>query len=273
MNTKQMPGEPFDTMQRRLREERRRTTAERDAFEEFTRRVQGLQTVTRPTTTTVLVERTADNGLEAILDIYRETVMAVPHYREEYDKCAHADIADEFGPGIAAMLPGSRGLDESTKRTVLLAADGSRRSRDALLEILDSESDSVESIASQLRTIAEELESISTVDFNSKTFGALDAYRGRIDTLRGKCDAIAATRQDTLGQYRHTTVGTSDVRSVPEYLYQEFDNVFPILAYIAELGDRMDTLHSRLSRVVSQYNADSRIREHADSCMQHRTES
>lgn len=268
-----MPDEPFDAMQRRLREERRRTTAERDAFKTFARRVQRLQTATITNTTTVLIERTQDDGPEAVLDAYRETVMAVPHYEEEYDKRAHADVAEEFGPEIAAALAESGGLDGSTKRAVLLAAAGSHRSREALLEALDSESGSIDSVAPQLRTIADDLESISSIDFDTETFGALDAYRCRIDTLREKCDAIAATRQDTVQHYRNTIVGTGDVISVPEYLYQHFDHTFPILAYIAELGDIMDGLHSRLSRVVSQHNIGAREREYVESTVRHRTES
>lgn len=267
-----MLDDPFDELDQRLREERRQTTAERNALETFARRVQRVQTVATPSTPAVLVERTADNSLTAIMDAYRETVMAVPHYEEEYGMHATADVAEELGPGIAATLVESVGLDESTKRAVLLSTAESHRSRKALLKVLDAERASLDSVTPRLRAIADELESISSIDFDAETFGALDAYRGRIDTLRNKCDVIAATRQEDVQRYRNATVGTGTVESIPRYLYQWSNHTYPVLAYIAGVGEFMDALNGRLGRAVSQHDNDYGVQKQVGGDARQRTE-
>lgn len=59
-----------------------------------------------PTVPPVVVDRTAENSLVAVMAAYREIVMAIPHYEEEYGDCDAADVADELGPDIAAALTG-----------------------------------------------------------------------------------------------------------------------------------------------------------------------
>lgn len=259
MHASDIQDEPFDAIRRCLHQERRRTVAERDAFEAFADRVRDVQPVTATTAPTPLVDRTASGSLESIRDAYRQTVMAVPHYEEEYGQGYATDVADELGPDVAAALTGTRDLDERTKRAVLLATAGSRRRREALLEVLGAERASVDAAAPRLRPIADELESLSSVDLGSESFGALDAYRVRTDALAERCDAVAAARQADLRDHRTAITVPCGAAALPRYLYGGFDDTFPLLAYVAALGQWIDELRIAVSRAVSRYEGDYRL--------------
>lgn len=113
-------AETFASLRTSLQTERRRTAAERRAFETFADRVEevncsntgskvppdcGMQD--GPTATLVASGHTdldGDGPTEAIQSAYEETVMAVSFYDEEYGDDYVESLRAEFGPEVATSL-------------------------------------------------------------------------------------------------------------------------------------------------------------------------
>ena len=114
-------GSAFEDLQDTVRTERKRTTAERRAFEAFGRRVRRLLgRVDQPSPGTVIGNGVASvtSSIEpfqtdqsAILrttatvrTAYEETVMSVAHYESEYNDTYKSSVHAEFGEEIGAAL-------------------------------------------------------------------------------------------------------------------------------------------------------------------------
>lgn len=266
---------PFESMQRRLHIERRRTTAELAAFDTFIDRVQDIPTTRAASLSSpsALIERAPKGGLASVRDAYRSTVMAVPHYEEEYDNDFAEDVIEEFGSTIATILEQDRPFDARTKQTLLALAVDSQSRRMTHIDLIDAERESIEAATERLRPIAEELDTIADTELQEESFGSLDAYRARMDTLVEKCDTAAEHRQNDLFKHQSIAALPDEIAAVPLYLYQRHDSTFPILAYVAALGDQIVAIRSAISRTVSQYKADRDFQPSSDTEICRRTGS
>ncbi|VTT85757.1 hypothetical protein DM2_1795 [Halorubrum sp. DM2] len=194
----------------------------------------------------------AGSRLVAVRDAYRSTVMSVPHYEAEYDDTYERSVAEEFGPELAYALTRTNCFHEEYKRSLLSAAETAVQEREAFLDALESEIESVERARSRLDPIRTEIEAIEVelgCDGEGKKgtadFGALDACRTRTDALREDCDRIAARRQRVLADHERR-LALSDDLNLPAYCYQDLDVTYPVLAAVAAVGDRLDALRRRI---------------------------
>lgn len=112
--------------------ERERITTERDALSTFLDRVSDLDVLTGdrhsdqarypPARSLVTPERAghATSSLACVRDAYRDTVMSVPHYQDDYGDTLPESLAEEFGHEIATAVMitiGSRLLSETSSST------------------------------------------------------------------------------------------------------------------------------------------------------------
>ena len=93
-----------------------RTTTERDAFASFLHRISNLDVSSvdlqlshahQASTQTLVTPKTpghAESQLKRVRNAYRETVMSVPHYQEDYGDSLPESLAEEFGPEIATAV-------------------------------------------------------------------------------------------------------------------------------------------------------------------------
>jgi hypothetical protein len=237
----------LDDAETLLRRERRRTVDEREAFEAFCRRVESIPPDDAPElgTGTVLVAGPTAANAERVADAYRETVMSVPHYADDYGDSYADSVSVEFGESVAVAL--ESGFDESTKRGVLSAARDSRAERVRLVSALDAER---ESLADARAFVAETLDELGEyrTDRLDEGFGALDARRARLEVLADRCDEAAAARQADI-RANHATLGLPErFPDLPTYLYQSLDERHPALATLAELGDVVASTRRRVER-------------------------
>ena len=275
MNHTFSPEEPFDPMQRRLQLERRRTAEELAAFETFTKRVEDVPTnrVAPTFGPSVLTNQSQGGGLELIRKAYCSTIMDVAHFDEEYGNEYAEDVIEEFGSTAAAALLENGSLTAQTKRLILDAAADSRASRTALLDIIDVETESVRVAATNLRPIADELATIADVAFQNESFGALDGYRARMDVLADQVVSAAERRQADLHDHRTRTAFSRNVVGLPCYLYQGFEPTFPILSFIASLGDQINTIQQDIAQAVSRYETEYNPSSSCEIDTRRRTES
>ncbi|MFW6318192.1 MAG: DUF7260 family protein, partial [Halorubrum sp.] len=148
-----------------LRVERRRVVDEREAFRAFRGRVSSIpdesgspgpsdgfagvgggmsDAVGAGTGGRGDVTAAPGSRLVSVREAYRATVMSVPHYAEEYDDTYERSVAEEFGPELAYALTRTDCFHEEYKRTLLSAVETAVQEREAFLDALESEIESVE---------------------------------------------------------------------------------------------------------------------------------
>ncbi|MDZ5812189.1 hypothetical protein U4E84_12640 [Halorubrum sp. AD140] len=256
------------------RVERRRVADEREAFRAFRGRVESISAETVQSANSVdpskVTRRTGaagapgatgaistgsepplGSGLVAVRNAYADTVMSVPHYRDEYDDTYERSTAEEFGPELAYALTRSTGFYAEYQRPLFDAIDDAIDERETLLERVDVEVASLDWTASRLASIRGEIPVLGR-EVPEGDFGALDACRARAAVLVKNCDRIAARRQHVLAAHaRDLRIGDDDV-DLPTYLYQDLSVTYPALAAVGTLGDRLDALTRRIERAMAR---------------------
>ncbi|KOX95686.1 hypothetical protein EXE48_08865 [Halorubrum sp. ASP1] len=274
-------SDPIRAARAALRVERRRTVDEREALRAFRGRVSSVPTEDGNATAAgpAAMDPTRGaggaiggaagspdgaggaaspgSGLVAVRDAYRATVMSVPHYETEYDDTYERSVAAEFGPEIAYALTRTDSFHEAYKRSLLSAIETAVQEREAFLDALESEIESVERAGSRLDPVRSEVAAIDDelgdgdAAAAAAGFGALDACRTRIEALVEDCDRIAARRQRVLADHERRLAIGDDI-DFATYCYQDLDASYPILAAVGTLGDRLERLRDRIERAMAR---------------------
>jgi len=255
------------------REERRRVADERDAFEEFADRVAGLS----PTDATgqedagngprstdrapanaggtirIRAGRSVDSGwdpdLERVVDAYRETVTAVPHYEEEYDDTVAESLAEELGYDTAVATVSGKTLSSGLQSALVARSRQARANRVELIDAVDEELDALDGAETTLsaidrerRNLLEHLEGVS----QAVTFDAAIDVWNRLSHLEERCDDAVEARQD---QLRDPPMETDDGPPLYEYLYSSLpETSYPVLAQFTQLADQLRADRRRIER-------------------------
>lgn len=234
----------FDAARRRLRTERRRTVDEREAFRAFERHVRKLDgqgTTTQPSVSTQMVATGDPRGLQAVQSAYESTVMAVPHYEDDYDEPFEEHVTGEFGPEIAALLTQTTVLRPQSKQTLVGAATQAQDKRAALVDALGAEKESFVPASQELLSVVDELQEYEETPFSEASFGALDAYRLRLTVLEETCEAVVDTRQNTLVEQRRSLSIPIEGPDIPTYVYQPLETTYPVVSVAATVLERIET--------------------------------
>lgn len=249
----------FADLRAAVRAERRRCAGERKSFEAFrsaladvetvdTERVAAGESAGPAAVHAVGASRTRPNdGVTRVCEAYRRTVMAVPHYDEEYGEPLAENFAREFGADVATAMANASVLTEGLRDAVDDAAAASRTERDEFVGLLDREESSLETVERRLDEAADRLDALDPRE-RPPTDEGFDELRGRYEAvrdLRGRLDELAADRQRTLAAHRRTL--SDGVPSVTEFLYPDADERFPVLASVAEAGERLDAVERRIT--------------------------
>jgi len=278
-------SDPVRAARAELRVERRRVVDEREAFRAFSARVSSIPDESAnagpsdPAAADGFVGVAGAVGgavggsgggaaspgsrLAAVRDAYRATVMSVPHYETEYDDTYERSVAEEFGPELAYALTRTSRFHEEYKRSLLSAVETAVQEREAFLDAVESEIESIERAGSRLDPIRSEIGAIEDevgvagdegadgADVETPGFGALDACRTRTEALTDDCDRIAGRRQRVLADHRRR-LALGDDLDLPGYCYQGLDVTYPVLAAVGAVGDRLDSLRSRIERAMAR---------------------
>jgi len=236
--------ELFEAARRQLRTERRRTVDEREAFRAFEsqlRKLDGQQTTAQPSVSTQMAVASGPHGLTAVQSAYKSTVMAVPHYEDDYDESFEEHVTGEFGPEIATLVTQTSSLRPQSKRTLVDAAAQAQDKRGALVDALDAEKESFAPVSRELLSVVEELQEYEEATFTDATFGTLDAYRLRLTVLEETCEELVETRQDALVRQRRTLSLPIEGPDIPTYVYQDLETTYPIVSTAATVLDSIET--------------------------------
>lgn len=234
-------------------DERRRAAAERDAFEQFRRRVARLETdritpadhAEPPGGSTLVAGSVADRGggLRAVRDAYEETVMATPHHAAEYDETLTESMAAEFSEGVAGTVAAGSTLTPALYRTLLDGASRARDRRERVLDQLDAEERRLREAEDVIRAAADA--ATAATDTDPDSFDDCVATVERLEWHEEGVNDLVAQRQ--------TEIQTkTDNPHWYDYVYGDLDATHPVLAAAASVLADLETARDRAIRVAAE---------------------
>lgn len=160
------------------------THNEKQAFEEFTNRIQELSTT--PTLSTVSAQGTTESstssldslqtagGTSDVREAYRETVMSVSHYEEEYGETLAENVSKELNPEIAAILENGAPLTQEICQYMSALAHEAQTQREEFRETITNETQSLETAEQELHAIESALEEMNERILSEQSYTELE---------------------------------------------------------------------------------------------------
>ncbi|SMO63834.1 DUF7260 family protein [Halorubrum cibi] len=256
------------------RRERRRVTDEHDAFEEFADRIAALDPspteTTEPTkpsaaaTSQLIGTHRAGSGravgdlrLRRVLDTYRDTVMSLPHYTEEYDESVAESLAAELGPDTTVSLASNGTLSPALQSAFVDRSRRAAAARRSLADAIDVELDALDDAGATLSGVDRRRSRLNQhldgIPHGRRVDASIDVWE-RLGDLESECNAVAIDRQSTLRDPPMSPERVAgDVETgFYEYLYAPMDGPdHPVLASIATVVDRLREDRDRVARRIA----------------------
>ncbi|SNR23239.1 DUF7260 family protein [Halorubrum vacuolatum] len=249
------------------REERRRVVDERDAFEEFSERVESLDPV--PANTTFASDGPVvgvhsgtgfhtpnDEHRRGVFDSYESTVMALPHYQQEYDETVTESLAAELGVDMVTGLSDGGTFSPALQSAIVTRSRHAAASRAELADAIDVELEELSDTEAELaridrtrRRLHEHLEGIPE---RSRTDALIDVYE-RFEGLESECNDLAKARQRSLRDPPMTVdFGGEDAPTFYRYLYGPLERTsHPVLSELTALADRLQRDRDRIVKRIA----------------------
>lgn len=241
-----------------LDSERESLKDERKAMNRFHTRLASIDVSNSlsPTATTKLKNaiigrsRSTDSAeqLEKVEDAYRETVMSVPHYEEDYDHSLLGDLIEEFGPDLAHRLDTADALTPPLHETLLTASQQTSERRATILDVFNDEEKSLQQARNTLEELATTVLELNQQPVTEWTTNEIIATHDRLDEFESECDQLATDRQAELHSHRIASQEVND-EGLNEYLYESLPVTYPVLADIGEFSTLLHTARQQLEQV------------------------
>lgn len=234
-----------------VNEERSRTAEESDALAEFIRRVKAIEPTTPKTNPMVVGGPSVvtspdsfdvngnDYSLEELQTAYRDTMMAVPHYDEDYDESLFVNMAAEFGTDIATAVSEGAEFTPQLKSAIVEKSRESHQQRVQLLSGLRTEADQLRAAQSTARSINQSLDQHSDSNTASLSYNELISRWHRLCDLEQSCSDFLQDRQQHI--HSREVISNSGLGNLTfnEYLYGSLPVVHPVLVSFTELNTRI----------------------------------
>lgn len=240
-----------------VREEQTRTRAERDAFDTFVAEVEAIPaseelSMVGDRTAVVRTAVTTEDRCEEVREAYEETVMAVAHYREEYDDTVTESMAGELGPDVTAAVASGRTLTPVLKEGLLHAATQCRDERETFLTTLETERTALGEARETLETVARRLEGVTTSLPSERSLEEIIETVDELDEAERDCEALIDERQHQRTD-GHASIDAprSTLPDLCAYLYQPLPVTYPVLADATDLLVKLRRTRRQLLREFS----------------------
>jgi len=221
-----------------------RVRAERNAFRRFRQTIAKV-TATRPQTAEIpsasgaIQTEPQDSALDSVRDAYRETVMSVGHYEEDYGESLTGHLRAEFGEELATAVAGGDQFTPQLKQALLRQSTANQVKREKLMRVLESESEELAAYERRLDEIeATRREAVSRPTLQ-QTYEELDESWQTLGDLESELDDLLADRQSRLE--RDLSVGPTGEgqHAFQKYVYSELESPYPVLSSGVRLYERI----------------------------------
>lgn len=237
-------------------EERRRLIDEQNAFSEFCRRIRSTtptagENISNYSEYGVVGARTTrfntqSQGLDKIEQAYRETVMSVPHFDDDYGDSFMENIEAELGSQITTVLDGgNHTLTAQLQQSLVLQTKQAIERRRNLVSMLDAELSELKDAKIRLKHLEKQREQLntalhSTVEHHEQNVESenLKAYAeqwSEYEELKDQCEELLMDRQATIQNQSPQASDRFDV--FYEYLYEPMQTDYPVLTATLSLID------------------------------------
>nr|WP_237561114.1 hypothetical protein [Halococcus sediminicola] len=204
----------------------------------------------------IVLEQTQSSHSESdqlarVRELYRETVMGVEHYSDEYGDSFDESIVEEFGSETAAAILNSDQLTPQLRDRLIEAGNRARESRHALLQGLENEHNALQSADEALTELGADLDDVlSAHSFQTWPDEELATVRKDLHARERECDRLAVDRQSTLHEQRVPSTHHIGLEFT-EYLYRSLPVTFPVLADIASLTETLRTARQNVDHALA----------------------
>jgi len=234
-----------------------RVRAERNAFRRFRQAVAKL-TATRPQTAEissasgVVQAEPTDSALGRVREAYRETVMSVSHYEEDYGESLAGHLRAEFGEEIATAVVGGDQFTPQLKQALLQQSTANQVKREKLMRVLESESEELATYERRLDEIETDCREAVSRPMLQRTYEELDETWQTLEDLQAELDELLAERQSRLD--RDLAVGPTGEgqHAFQRYVYSELESTYPVLSSGVRLYHRIRSTKQDVSRALAR---------------------
>ena len=173
----------------------------------------------------------------AVQKAYRETVLAVNHWEDEYgENTVLESIANEFSPEVAAGLAGGSEMwSQPLWDQLKSASEEAIETRQQAYSLISEEGQQLKKLHRSLTDVGEELATIERREF------AFDECNDRLTSIQRQLDEVTHDQQSYLHQRKQ-----SNEELFTTYVYADLDTEYPGLAALAtarQLLDRIELRH------------------------------
>jgi hypothetical protein len=244
-------------------EEQDRVASERDALLSFGQRLSNIEPHSSPSITQPgpsleshldTNNRLPRNQLQEVQQAYRETVMAVPHYEEEYGKSLATDLGEEFTDEIAIAVTTNEQFTAPLKTALLQQVTDSHQERIQLLQDLDDEQTGLEQAEQTMGQVDDSLQEFDETRLFDESIPTLQDRYERFCAYKEQCITVIEQRQ----QYHHKTPRRwldGEVGDLQWYLYDDLPVQYPVLADGATLIEQIETAQQEVAATLGKINA------------------
>lgn len=222
-----------------IQAERDSLLTERDAFRQFVREVESMPVSDGirgdATVVTTVAGTSGTRQLRRVREQFRETVMNVPHFEDEYDEDLRECLVAEFDDRTATALLDGGQFSRPLKERIRYQATTAQHRREQLLEALSTELESIETSQETLQTVGDELENAVDADTElfKKSFRKLSERYRSLRRTEARYEQLLADRQRDIHRV-NGSYSRSEAPFLQEYLYEDLDVRFPVLAAVSE---------------------------------------
>ena len=173
----------------------------------------------------------------AVQEAYRETVLAVDHWEDEYgEKTTLESINNEFGPEVVTGLAGGSEMwSQPLWDQLKSASEKAIETRQQAYSLITEEGQQLKKLHRSLTEVGEELTAIERREF------AFDECTDRLTSIQQQLDELTYDQQSYLCQRKQ-----SNEELFTTYVYANLDTEYPGLAALAtarQLLDRIELRH------------------------------
>lgn len=229
-------------------------SAERQAFEAFASRIEGMpveQTAgAMATPQTIQTYDTGPPPVQKVAKAFEETVMSLPHYRDTYGDDVLDQMAVELDADMVASLNRPGSMSDRLKQGLQQQARDAAAKRADLLAILAEERESLEASETTLGSVVGDLESMNERPLSSRSYSELQDSYGRLGTLAARVGQVSRERQHAIHEHTRTLTWNREAVTLQEYLYGETSPTYPVLDATARLDRLLERARSRVSTAL-----------------------
>ena len=221
----------------------KRTQEEFDAFDAFINQITAIPASVTVDTTNLatnqeLLHHRTDGGsrsLTQVHNVYRDTVMAVPHFEEDYDESILDHMSAELNSEIAHATVNGAEFNPHLKQNLLDAAIEARDRRADFIATLNEENDALETYESRLEDMYPTIDQTVSPPCASQTFSELQYRYELLEEQEETLEQIAEDRQVGRKTGRIGAIHLGKDIDLQKYLYQPLDVDYPVLAEATQL--------------------------------------